>query len=87
MIFSVTLSDFETGLVHTVDGVSVARSSEGDDLTISSAQLKFETQESFHGRKADRLLVRLLGADFANQNLSVYRGRIVFRYVASFTSK
>ncbi len=78
--YRVTLYDFETGRLHELKGVRVLQSGDESELTIASEQMAFRTAESFHGRRADRLLVRLMGPEFAGQRLSVYRGRIEFRY-------
>ena len=85
-VYSVNVSDFETGQVYQVDGVRVTRSADGGDLSIDTdgeadKKLSFVTLEYFGGgRKADRLLAGLLGAQFVGQKLPVYRGKIVFRY-------
>ena len=89
-VYSVNVSQFETGQVHQVNGARVTTSAElreGCELAIDTDggeadhKLSFVTREYFGvGRKADRLLADLLGAQFVDQKLSVYRGNIVFRY-------
>lgn len=76
--YRVTVADFETGINYRLNGVKVIR--RNSECEIKSDKLKFKSEKCLKGALADQALVNQMGPSFADQNLTVFKGDVTFKY-------